>query len=187
MGDGFKTNSQSEVKKRKRLVDKVNRTSSGRCKKRKQKVFLKFPESKQATQKNVEERANPKHQLPKRKNQSMTQVKSTNKSTTTSNFQSANQYLIPSYWRQIPSFYGKIIKLISQRLVLRLDPSVKRNLCKACGQTLVPGLSCRIRINSKPTQHVTVTCFKCGVWRKFGVGDEDYVLYCERRGESLVV
>eukprot|EP00842_Homolaphlyctis_polyrhiza_P004810 jgi/Hompol1/532/HPOL_002531-RA len=46
----------------------------------------------------------------------------------------------------ISRMFGCQLKQVAQRLVLRIDPHVKRTLCKRCHGTLIPGITSTVRI-----------------------------------------
>ncbi|RUO95424.1 RNAse P Rpr2/Rpp21/SNM1 subunit domain-containing protein [Jimgerdemannia flammicorona] len=61
----------------------------------------------------------------------------------------------PTYWNEsnanrglIPlgRFYVNSMKTVGKRLVLRLDPNLKRTICKRCDTLLIPSVTSRIRI-----------------------------------------
>lgn len=57
----------------------------------------------------------------------------------------------------------KTLKKISNGAVVKIDPSVKRMLCKGCNAVLVPGSSASVRVKtSRPHGRViSYTCFSC--------------------------
>ncbi|KAI9442262.1 Rpr2-domain-containing protein [Lactarius indigo] len=59
--------------------------------------------------------------------------------------------------------YVRAMRLIGQKTTVKMDPSVKRTLCKGCDTILIPGLSATVRVNgSNNHRHlVTTTCFRC--------------------------
>ena len=46
-------------------------------------------------------------------------------------------------------FYVNTMKTIGTKQVLRIDPSIKRTICKRCETILLPGVTSRIRIKCK--------------------------------------
>ena len=46
-------------------------------------------------------------------------------------------------------FYVNTMKTIGTKQVLRIDPSIKRTICKRCDTILLPGVTSRIRIKCK--------------------------------------
>ncbi len=49
----------------------------------------------------------------------------------------------------LSSYYCGMVKKLSLKSMLKLDPSVKRSLCKKCSSPLVPGLTSTVRLNSR--------------------------------------
>ncbi|CAI9720891.1 P subunit p21-like [Octopus vulgaris] len=64
-------------------------------------------------------------------------------------------------------FYINTLKTIAQRQVLRLDPHLKRTICKRCFSLLVPGLTATIRSRRRREKHTVVTCLECGLVKRF--------------------
>eukprot|EP00042_Codosiga_hollandica_P055349 m.772587 g.772587 ORF g.772587 m.772587 type:complete len:151 (+) comp59097_c0_seq17:200-652(+) len=64
-------------------------------------------------------------------------------------------------------FYIRSMREIAQRMCLRVDPEVKRTICRACQQLLVPGITSRVRLQGRREQHIVVTCLSCGRFRRF--------------------
>lgn len=69
----------------------------------------------------------------------------------------------------IASFYGHVLHMISRRVQAKLDPSIKRSLCKKCSVLLFPGVTCteRLRTSSGRGQRLVVTCLRCGTVKRF--------------------
>ncbi|EKM54637.1 uncharacterized protein PHACADRAFT_123918 [Phanerochaete carnosa HHB-10118-sp] len=59
--------------------------------------------------------------------------------------------------------YVKNMKAIGRKTNMRMDPAVKRTLCKGCDLVLVPGLTAEVRVNSSTNSGHTVsqTCMSC--------------------------
>uniref|UniRef100_T1IXM5 Uncharacterized protein n=1 Tax=Strigamia maritima TaxID=126957 RepID=T1IXM5_STRMM len=64
-------------------------------------------------------------------------------------------------------FYGSCIKKIAAKNVLKLDPSIKRNLCKKCNIILVPSVTLKVRLKGKREKHVVHTCLNCGFIKRY--------------------
>ncbi|KAF8274578.1 RNAse P Rpr2/Rpp21/SNM1 subunit domain-containing protein [Lactarius quietus] len=64
--------------------------------------------------------------------------------------------------------YARSMRLIGQKTTVKMDPSVKRTLCKGCDTVLIPGLSATVRVNgSKNHRHlVTTSCLRCKLSRQ---------------------
>ncbi|MEA1894667.1 MAG: ribonuclease P protein component 4 [Euryarchaeota archaeon] len=55
--------------------------------------------------------------------------------------------------------YVHIARRIGMRHRVRIPAHLKRRMCKHCGKYLVPGRTCRVRLNGTC---VVVTCLSCG-------------------------
>ncbi|KIJ67619.1 hypothetical protein HYDPIDRAFT_127764 [Hydnomerulius pinastri MD-312] len=64
--------------------------------------------------------------------------------------------------------YVDTMKIVGQKTNVKMDPSVKRTICKGCSLPLVPGLSATVRIkNSTSHSHlVSYTCHSCRTERR---------------------
>ncbi|XP_043474214.1 ribonuclease P protein subunit p21 isoform X2 [Leptopilina heterotoma] len=54
----------------------------------------------------------------------------------------------------------------AKKAVLRMEPAVKRTICKHCQSPLIPGKTARVRLVSKPAKAIKWTCLACGENRK---------------------
>ncbi|KAI8380193.1 hypothetical protein BD560DRAFT_444871 [Blakeslea trispora] len=72
------------------------------------------------------------------------------------------------------------MKQITARLVLRLDPSVKRGVCKRCETSLLPYITSKSRIHSTPVPSVVQTCTICKAKRRYTSQNPDHVLFNEK-------
>ncbi|GAA5934672.1 ribonuclease P protein subunit RPR2 [Sporobolomyces koalae] len=63
----------------------------------------------------------------------------------------------------------RMMKEVAKKATVRMDPAVKRTLCKHCDAVLVPGVSSSVRIKpSRPHAHLVVyTCSACLAQRRF--------------------
>ncbi|CAO3652213.1 unnamed protein product [Cunninghamella blakesleeana] len=73
-------------------------------------------------------------------------------------------------------YYNSTMKKIGKRLVLRIDPRIKRSICNRCDASLIPGLTSTIRISSKYQSTMNTKCNTCSGERKI-VSKPDYVLF----------
>eukprot|EP01114_Cavostelium_apophysatum_P009358 TRINITY_DN22477_c0_g1_i1.p1 TRINITY_DN22477_c0_g1~~TRINITY_DN22477_c0_g1_i1.p1 ORF type:complete len:141 (-),score=21.17 TRINITY_DN22477_c0_g1_i1:74-496(-) len=64
-------------------------------------------------------------------------------------------------------FFNHTLKKIASRQVLRIDPSMKRGICKGCNILLVPGTTSNVRIRAKRGSHHVVTCKECGRFKRY--------------------
>ncbi|TPX43265.1 hypothetical protein SeMB42_g02156 [Synchytrium endobioticum] len=59
-------------------------------------------------------------------------------------------------------FYSVGMRNIASKLVMRVDPHVKRNLCRKCGVGLIPGMTSKVRTKRKNGRTVvSTTCLEC--------------------------
>ncbi|KAK9322534.1 RNAse P Rpr2/Rpp21/SNM1 subunit domain-containing protein [Lipomyces orientalis] len=84
-------------------------------------------------------------------------------------------------------FYASQMKSVARKGVIRLDPNIKRSICKRCDTVLIPGRTCAIAIengsvNTVPHADVlTHTCKVCGGQKRFPVGqNRDFLVFTER-------
>ncbi|RIB24048.1 RNAse P Rpr2/Rpp21/SNM1 subunit domain-containing protein [Gigaspora rosea] len=76
-------------------------------------------------------------------------------------------------------FYISTMKSIGTKQVLRIDPSIKRTLCKRCDSVLLPGVTSQIRIKSKPEPQLQMMCTQCGTARGYPIR-KGYQLFSEK-------
>jgi len=72
------------------------------------------------------------------------------------------------YLQKISGYYIRSMKQLANKKVVKMDPSIKRTLCKGCDTVLVPGSTASVRVkSSKPHGHiVTYTCSACRTSRR---------------------
>jgi len=58
--------------------------------------------------------------------------------------------------------YAELARRIAMRARVRLPPEYKRLICKRCKRLIVPGLTCRVRLQPRREPHVAITCLRCG-------------------------
>ncbi|KAL2911536.1 hypothetical protein HK105_208980 [Polyrhizophydium stewartii] len=72
------------------------------------------------------------------------------------------------------------MRLVSQKLVVRLDPHVKRTICRRCHGVLVPGISASVRTHTgHPGPRVEIKCLYCEAVRRLGA-DPTRMLFNDR-------
>ena len=64
-------------------------------------------------------------------------------------------------------FYIYTMRGISQRLVIKIDKSIKRTICKHCNSLLVPGITMTVRVSSKRETHIVETCLFCNNQKRY--------------------
>jgi ribonuclease P protein subunit RPR2 len=57
--------------------------------------------------------------------------------------------------------YVELAQLIGMKSGVRLPRDAKTFICKRCGNLLVPGRNCRVRIRSETGTTVLITCLDC--------------------------
>ncbi|KAH9978729.1 RNAse P Rpr2/Rpp21/SNM1 subunit domain-containing protein [Lactifluus volemus] len=64
--------------------------------------------------------------------------------------------------------YVRAMRLIGQKATVKMDPTVKRTLCKGCDTVLIPGQSATVRINSSNNHRhlITTSCLRCQLSRR---------------------
>ncbi|KAI8896935.1 RNAse P Rpr2/Rpp21/SNM1 subunit domain-containing protein [Globomyces pollinis-pini] len=58
------------------------------------------------------------------------------------------------------------LKSVSKKLVIRMDPSIKRTICKKCDGVLIPGKTCELDVNEFL---VNVVCNVCQHSKRFPI------------------
>eukprot|EP01116_Phalansterium_solitarium_P019193 TRINITY_DN5295_c0_g1_i1.p1 TRINITY_DN5295_c0_g1~~TRINITY_DN5295_c0_g1_i1.p1 ORF type:complete len:170 (-),score=19.06 TRINITY_DN5295_c0_g1_i1:30-539(-) len=66
----------------------------------------------------------------------------------------------------VSRFFNFTLKNIAKRNVLRIDPEVKKLICKRCHTLLVPAVSSTIRLQMGRQPHRTTTCTACDKLRR---------------------
>lgn len=63
--------------------------------------------------------------------------------------------------RVAASYYGHTMMGCAKKAVLRIEPDIKRTICKQCQSPLIPGETAKVRLYSKPVKGVRWTCLIC--------------------------
>ncbi|HID16973.1 TPA: hypothetical protein EYP26_01615 [Candidatus Bathyarchaeota archaeon] len=58
--------------------------------------------------------------------------------------------------------YIQLMKKVGMRAKVRIPKEWKLLICKECGNLLVPGKSCRVRVRSEGGTRSVITCLNCG-------------------------
>lgn len=69
--------------------------------------------------------------------------------------------------------YVKIARKIAMGTKLRLPREYRRLVCRHCKSFILPGVNCRIRIQSRREPHVVVTCLNCGKHSRMPLKDRE--------------
>ncbi|CAO3655258.1 unnamed protein product [Mucor fragilis] len=78
------------------------------------------------------------------------------------------------------------MKQITGKLVMRLDPSIKRTVCKRCDTPVIPVITSTSRIKSKPTPSVIQTCKICKSKRRYTSQTPNHQLFSERSDVNML-
>ncbi|XP_065066311.1 ribonuclease P protein subunit p21-like [Rhopilema esculentum] len=62
---------------------------------------------------------------------------------------------------ELSRFYISTAKKITEKLVLKIDPKIKRTICKCCHALLIPGITSTHRLQGKREKHMVVSCLTC--------------------------
>lgn len=81
---------------------------------------------------------------------------------------------------EMSRFLASTMKAVAEKVVFKLDPSIKRTTCKHCHALLIPGVTARVRVRRKRERHIVVTCLDCRMVRRY-LCRPDYVLWSERK------
>ncbi|KAK0161223.1 hypothetical protein PV327_009718 [Microctonus hyperodae] len=64
------------------------------------------------------------------------------------------------------SCYGNMMINCAKKSVLRIEPDIKRSICKGCKSPLIPGESAKVRLISKPIKAIKYSCLKCKLTKR---------------------
>lgn len=67
----------------------------------------------------------------------------------------------------LSSVYNSMLKGICQKNLLKMDPEMKRNICKRCNTMLIPGKTVTCRTIKKSKGMIKWTCTFCGKSKMF--------------------
>ena len=76
-------------------------------------------------------------------------------------------------------FYIYTMKGIAKRLVIKIDHTIKRTICKYCNSLLIAGITMRVRVSSNRETHIVNTCLYCGKQKKY-LARPDYELFTSK-------
>ncbi|KAF8252347.1 Rpr2-domain-containing protein, partial [Wilcoxina mikolae CBS 423.85] len=89
----------------------------------------------------------------------------------------SNEAQLNSSTVNLSRFYLSCLRSVAKKSVIRLDPSIKRTICKRCDALLIPGVSCEHRIENKSKNGkkrwadvLIVECKTCRTVKRFPVG-----------------
>lgn len=73
---------------------------------------------------------------------------------------------------------GSLAMAIGRKCVIRMTPSLKRELCKGCGTPCIPAISFKCRLRKNRQKHMVLMCQKCKTIKRF-VTDREQMLWCD--------
>ncbi|KAI8391638.1 RNAse P Rpr2/Rpp21/SNM1 subunit domain-containing protein [Radiomyces spectabilis] len=76
-------------------------------------------------------------------------------------------------------YYNSTMRKMARRLVIRLDPHVKRSICKRCDTMLLPGKTSAVRIQHQPETTTVTTCLICNTHKRL-IARPDYELFNDK-------
>lgn len=70
--------------------------------------------------------------------------------------------------------YVELARRIGMRYRVRIQKKWKMFICRRCKKLIIPGVTCRIRIQRKREPHVTLTCLMCGHIKRYLIKKRRY-------------
>jgi ribonuclease P protein subunit RPR2 len=67
----------------------------------------------------------------------------------------------------VSNYYTHLSVNVAKKSLLKIEPQVKRTVCKGCEGLLLPGLTAQVRILKKPACVIQWRCMRCQTWKKF--------------------
>lgn len=84
----------------------------------------------------------------------------------------------------LSSTYGKLLLSMGKKSLIRMEPEIKRTICKGCNILLVPGETATVRLHKKPAARLVWKCVKCLTVHRFNVRP-NYEIWVEKK-EAVV-
>lgn len=78
----------------------------------------------------------------------------------------------------LSSTYNSILKGLSQKNLIKIDPEMKRNICKGCNTMLIPGKTVTCRTIRKSKGAIKWSCKFCGKSKIFK-NNNNYCMWSE--------
>ncbi|XP_075223556.1 ribonuclease P protein subunit Rpp21 [Lycorma delicatula] len=79
----------------------------------------------------------------------------------------------------LSSNYGKLLLSIGRKGLSRMEPEIKRTICKGCNVLLIPGETASVRLHKKPASRIVWKCLKCSSIRRYNLRP-GYELWAEK-------
>jgi ribonuclease P protein subunit RPR2 len=74
-------------------------------------------------------------------------------------FNLAKEYL--SEYPDLAQRYAQLARKIAMKMRVHIPPKYKRLICKHCKKFILPGRTCRIRLQPRREPHIVITCLLC--------------------------
>jgi ribonuclease P protein subunit RPR2 len=63
---------------------------------------------------------------------------------------------------KLAQHYVDVARKVAMAKRMRMPEEYRRMVCRHCKSFILPGVSCRVRLQPRREPHLTVTCFNCG-------------------------
>jgi ribonuclease P protein subunit RPR2 len=80
------------------------------------------------------------------------------------NIQNRKQSLIEN---SLSDYYTYISVNVAKKSLFKIEPQVKRYVCKGCEGLLFPGVTAQVRVLKKPASVIEWRCLKCQTCKKY--------------------
>lgn len=67
----------------------------------------------------------------------------------------------------VSDYYTYISVNVAKKSLFKIEPQVKRYVCKGCEGLLLPGVTARVRVLKKPASVIEWRCLKCQTCKKY--------------------
>lgn len=67
----------------------------------------------------------------------------------------------------VSNYYTHLSVNVAKKSLLKIEPQVKRTVCKGCEGLLLPGVTARVRVLKKPASVIEWRCMRCQTCKKF--------------------
>ncbi|PSN55595.1 hypothetical protein C0J52_04043 [Blattella germanica] len=81
-------------------------------------------------------------------------------------YQSAHLALMKGQ-HSMSDYYTSMVMSIARKSLFKIDPQMKRGVCKGCDRLMVPGMTAQVRIIKKPLKYIQLKCLQCFTVKKF--------------------
>ncbi|OWR55808.1 ribonuclease P protein subunit p21 [Danaus plexippus plexippus] len=87
----------------------------------------------------------------------------------------------------LSAYYGNLVINVAKKMVLKIHPDMKRQICKKCRCILIDGETAKIKIKRKnKSKYIVWTCDICGMKKSYPADEnKDHRVWSEKP-ESVV-